>query len=150
MVIGACYMLVLESYETLGGFSPLFRVWGADEQDLSARAWLAGLGVRCVADARVGHFWRPTFPYPVYFEDLEFNQLAMVRSVFDDASIAMLEPSFHPIPPRVQQWLEAVDVAAWRETVQSARRVEDRDFFLRFLPELHWQCVRQPESCLWQ
>lgn len=147
MVIGACYMLLRESYETLGGFSPLFRVWGADEQDVSARAWLAGLGVRCVADARVGHFWRPTFPYPVYFEDLEFNQLAMIRSVFDDASVAMLEPSFHPIPPRVQQWLEAVDVAAWRETVQSARSVEDRDFFLRFLPELYRQRVRLPESC---
>jgi hypothetical protein len=71
----------------------------------------------------------------------------MLRSVFDDASVAMLERSFHPIPPRVQQWLEAVDVAAWRETVQSARRVEDRDFFLRFLPEFHRQRTSLPESC---
>jgi len=148
MVIGACYMLLRESYETLGGFSPLFRVWGADEQDVSARAWLAGLGVRCVADARVGHFWRPAFPYPVHFEDLEFNQLAMIRSVFDDESVAMLEPSFHPISPKVQQWLEAIDVTAWRATVQSARRVEDRDFFLRFLPELYRQRVRLPELCI--
>jgi glycosyltransferase involved in cell wall biosynthesis len=146
MVIGACYMLLRESYETLGGFSPLFRVWGADEQDLSARAWLAGLGVRCVVDARVGHFWRPAFPYPVFFEDLEFNQMAMVRSVFDDASVEMLQPSFHPVSPTVQQWLDAANVAAWRDTVQSARRVEDSDFFLRFLPELHHRLASKPSG----
>ena len=96
---------------------------------------------------RFDPFWRPAFPYPVHFEDLEFNQLAMIRSVFDDASVAILEASFHPIPSKVQQWLDAVDVPAWRETVQSARRVEDRDFFLRFLPELYRQRARLPESC---
>ena len=29
----------------------MFRTWGNDEQDLSARAWLAGFGVKCVTDA---------------------------------------------------------------------------------------------------
>jgi glycosyl transferase family 7 (putative galactosyltransferase) len=125
MVIGACYMLLRTSYTALGGFSPLFRVWGADEQDLSARAWLAGLGVRCVTDARVGHFWRPTFPYPVHFEHLEFNQLALIRSVFDDVTATMLEESFEPIPDKVRAWLDDTDVAAWRDIVQRARRVEE-------------------------
>jgi glycosyltransferase involved in cell wall biosynthesis len=149
MAIGACYMVLRSTYATLGGFSPLFRVWGADEQDLSARAWLAGHGVRCVTNARVGHFWRPTFPYPVYFEHLEFNQLTLIRSVFDDTTATMLEASFHPIPRQVGRWLDAVDGAAWRAVVQRARRVEDRDFFLRFLPALHRRRVRidaQPKS----
>ena len=137
MVIGACYMLLRSSYEALGGFSPLFRVWGADEQDLSARAWLAGLGVKCVTDACVGHLWRPTFPYPVYFEDLEFNQLALIRSVFDDRTVAMLEPFFAPVPQRVSAWVEELELSAWRAVVQDARRYADRDFFLRFIPDLH-------------
>jgi len=137
MAIGACYMLLRSSYETLGGFCPLFRVWGIDEQDLSARAWMAGLGVKCVADACVGHLWRAAFPYPVCFEHLEFNQLASIRSVFDESSVAMLEAFFAPLPPLVRAWLDAIDVSPWRDVVQGARQFEDRDFFARFVPELH-------------
>jgi hypothetical protein len=148
MAIGACYMLLRSSYTKLGGFSPLFRVWGADEQDLSVRAWLAGLGVRCATDARVGHFWRPAFPYPVQFEHLEFNQLVLIRTVFDDVTAAMLESSFEPVPRKVREWLDAVDVPTWRAVVQGARRVEDRDFFLRFMPPLHQRCVRGNTSVL--
>src|SRR5262249_8377230 len=55
MVIGACYMMRRDGYERLGGCSPLFKVWGVDEQDLSARAWMAGVGVKCVTAAQVGH-----------------------------------------------------------------------------------------------
>ena len=75
----------------------------------------------------------------MFFEDLEFNQLALLRTVFSDATIAMLEPSFFPILPIVEQWLESVDVPVWRDTVQSARRIQDSDFFLRFLPDLDRQ-----------
>jgi glycosyltransferase involved in cell wall biosynthesis len=137
MAIGACYMLLRSSYEALGGFCPLFRVWGADEQDLSARAWMAGLGVRCVTGACVGHLWRPAFPYPVHFEDLEFNQLALIHSVFDEETIELLCRAFAPLPERVREWLDERELAAWREVVQSARRYEDEDFFLRFVPGVH-------------
>src|SRR5262249_34739530 len=108
MVIGACYMILRISYEILGGFSPLFKVWGVDEQDLSARAWITGLGVKCVTDARVGHLWRPSFPYPVQFEHLEFNQLVMVRTLFEEATVKTLEEFFKPIPVQVERWLDEV------------------------------------------
>ncbi len=144
MAIGACYMLLRSTYESLGGFSPLFRVWGADEQDLSARAWLAGFGVKCVTEARVGHLWRPAFRYPVYFEHLEFNQLALIRSVFDAQTTALLQACFEPVPERVREWWTESDVRSWRGVVQQARRCDDRDFFLRFVPDLHRQRVRLP------
>jgi cellulose synthase/poly-beta-1,6-N-acetylglucosamine synthase-like glycosyltransferase len=136
MAIGACYMLRRSTYEVLSGFSPLFRVWGADEQDLSARAWLAGLGVRCVTGACVGHLWRPAFPYAVSFDDLEFNQLALIRTVFEDSTVRALERSFHPLPARVAEWIAAADVSGWRSTIQATRRVTDAEFLGRFVPEL--------------
>jgi hypothetical protein len=136
MAIGACYMLLRSTYDAVGGFSPLSRVWGTDEQDLSTRAWMAGLGVKCVTGARVGHLSRPTFPYPVCFEHLEFNQLAFIRSVFDDQTVTMLESSFEPLPTQVRDWLGEIDIGARRDIVQTARRYEDCDYFLRFAPEL--------------
>ena len=136
MVIGACYMMLRDSYERLGGFSPFLRTWGKDEQDLSARAWLAGLGVKCVAAAKVGHLSRPKFPYPVRFEDIEFNQLAVVRTVFEPETASALEELIKPVPPRVQEWLDQTDFSTWRGVVQAARRISDAEFFSRFLPEL--------------
>jgi glycosyltransferase involved in cell wall biosynthesis len=136
MVIGACYMMLRESYERLGGFSPFFRTWGKDEQDISARAWLAGLGVKCVTDAHVGHLTRSRFLYPVRWEEIEFNQLAMVRTVFEPDTAATLEELLKPIPKQTQEWLDETDFSAWRVVVQSTRKMSDAEFFSRFLPEL--------------
>ncbi len=129
MVIGACYMIGREAYGRLGGFSPLFRVWGTDEQDISARAWIRGLGVKCVTDARVGHLCRSSFPYEVSFEHLEFNQLVMIRSTFESTTIERLERTFEPIPTKVQNRLAEADVAGWRAVVQAGRVLTDQEFF---------------------
>jgi glycosyltransferase involved in cell wall biosynthesis len=136
MVIGACYAMHRETYDALGGFCPHFRVWGIDEQDLSARAWMAGMRVICAAHARVGHFTRQAFPYPVQFEHLEFNQAVMLRSVFEPATIKRLQRYFDPLPALVGSWLAATDLTEWRGTVQRKRKMTDAQFFARFLPEL--------------
>jgi hypothetical protein len=139
MVIGACYMMRREAYEHLGGFSPHFRVWGIDEQDISARAWIAGLGVGCVTSAKVGHLTRAAFPYPVQFEHLEYNQVVMMRSLFEAHTLRGLEPYFHPLPETVRQWLDATDLSAWRNSIQLRRTITDAAFFARFAPELSVQ-----------
>lgn len=136
MLLGACYMMLRSSYLALGGFSPLFRVWGADEQDLSARAWIAGLGVRCVADARVGHLTRSVAPYPVYFDHLDYNQIVFIRTVFERRTVEALLPSFAPIDGPVRAWLEAAGLGAWRQVVQRARKLTDTQFFDRVVPDL--------------
>lgn len=136
MAIGACYMVSRSRYDALGGFSPLYRVWGICEQDLSARAWIAGFGVKCVTDAQVGHYSRAAFPYPVSYDDLEFNQIALLRTVFEEQTVAMLEPSFATVSPAVKDWLEQADIAGWRATVQRTRVLSDDDFLRRFVPGL--------------
>jgi GT2 family glycosyltransferase len=136
VVIGACYAMHRDAYRKLGGFSPHFRVWGVDEQDISARAWMAGMRVVCAVHAQVGHFSRASFPYPVQYEHLEFNQAVMARSLFDRATLERLEPYFHPLPPLVETWLAATDLTAWRKGVQRRRAMTDAEFFQRFVPEL--------------
>ena len=132
MIVGACYMTLGSSYEEFGGCSPFFRVYGVDEQDLSARAWIAGLGVKCVTGAKVGHLSRSAFPYPVNFEHLEFNQLAMVRTIFEEQTVDVLEQYFKPFPEAVEQWLNQTDFSSFRKTIQSRRRMSDEKFFRRF------------------
>jgi GT2 family glycosyltransferase len=136
MIIGACYMILRNSYQQLGGCSPLFRVWGVDEQDISARAWMAGFGVKCVTGAKVGHLWRPTFPYPVHFEHLEFNQLAMMRTIFEKHTVQALEQYFKPLPKVVKKWLKQTNLSTFRKVVQSPRRMSDEEFFRQFAPEV--------------
>jgi GT2 family glycosyltransferase len=140
MMIGACYLMRREACEWLGGFSPHFRVWGVDEQDVSARAWMAGMRVRCAVYARVGHLSRTQFPYPVQFEHVEFNQLALIHTLFEPDTVRRLDAAFHPYPAAVRKWLDATEtvngLASWREMVQSRRAMTDAEFFARFVPEL--------------
>ena len=134
MVIGACYMALRESYDTLGGFSPFFRIWGRSEQDVSARAWISGLGVKCVTGARVGHLSRSKFPYPVSWRDIEFNQIAMARTVFEAPVAHAIEQHFEPLHADVRTWLGDADFAQWRQLIQSRRQINDAEFLRRFVP----------------
>ena len=136
MIIGACYMILRDSYVKLGGFSPLLRIWGCDEQDLSARAWITGIGVKCVTGAKVGHLDRQQFPYTVQFEHLEFNQLTLIKTIFENQTVKLLEEFFNPLPIQVQEWLDKVDLSEWRNTVQSNRQITDKEFFRGFVPSL--------------
>jgi hypothetical protein len=133
MVIGGCYMMLRESYEEIGGFSPLLRVWGSVDMDLSVRSWMAGKGVKCVTHAKVGHLIKPKFQYQVRWEHVEFNKVAMIRTVFDEPTALKLEQMMQPLPAQVQTWLTQVDFGVWRSVVQSHRQISDQEFFHRFV-----------------
>jgi hypothetical protein len=144
LAIGACYMVLRESYDRFGGFSPFFRTWGKLEQDLCARAWITGVGVKCVPGARVGHFSRPRFPYPVSWGDIEFNQVAMIRTVFQEATAQTIEQLLQPLPSEVQTWLSNTDFRDWRESIQVRRQMPDAEFFRRFVPGAPESLLRPP------
>jgi polypeptide N-acetylgalactosaminyltransferase len=135
MLIGASYMMLRSSYDRIGGFSPFFRTWGRLEQDLSLRAWIVGVGVKCVSEARVGHFSRKKFPYRVCWEDIECNQLATVRTAFDESTARRLEQLLDP-PQQVKNWLNETEFASWRGSIQTRRVMTDRELFERFVPDL--------------
>jgi len=141
MLIGACYMMLRESYTRLGGFSPFFRTWGKLEQDLCARARIMGLDVKCVTGARVGHFTRTKHPYPVRWADIEFNQVATARTAFEEPVARALEQLLQPLPSQVQSWLTNADFSGWRKWIQSQRCISDAEFLHRFV-------LNPPESLI--
>jgi glycosyltransferase involved in cell wall biosynthesis len=135
LVIGACYAMTREAHDKLGGLCPHFKCWGIEELDMSARCWMAGMRVVCATHAQVGHYGRVAFPYAVLYDDLEFNQLVMIRSLFDRPAGKRLEEFFRPFPEQVAKWLDATDLGAWRKAVGRRRKITDDEFFRRFLPE---------------
>ena len=139
-MIGACYMMLRESYERAGGFSPFFRTWGKLEQDICSRARIVGLGVKCVTEARVGHFSRKKFPYPVKWDDIEFNQLATVRTAFQETVAQRIEEMLRPLSRQVETWLAETDFSEFRQLVETNRQISDAEFFRRF--------VRDAPECL--
>jgi hypothetical protein len=88
-----------------------------------------------VTHARVGHFSRKKFPYKVCWEDIEFNQLATVRTAFEKSTSRQLEELMQP-PPQVKKWLDETDFTPWRESIQSRRSISDRELLERFVPDL--------------
>ena len=70
------------------------------------------------------------------FDHVEFNQLLMVRTVFEESTVQVLEEAFNPIPFQVREWFDQVNWLNWRATVQANRKITDADFVRRFLPTL--------------
>lgn len=136
MIVGGCYAMARDAYERLGGVCPLFRVYWGDEFDLSARAWLGGSGVRCVAGAEVGHLDRPRHPYPVSWSHVEHNQVVLIRTVFETDTAAVLEEFLHPLGDEAARWVRESDVEGWRREVQGRRRIRDDEFFRRLAPRV--------------
>lgn len=65
----------------------------------------SGVGAKCVPDAHVGYLSRKKFSSPVSFSDIEFNQVAMVRTTLEEAAVNAIEPLIQPLPAEVQSWV---------------------------------------------
>ncbi len=132
MVIGACYMMHRSTYERIGGLTR-FRVWGLDEQDISLRTWLTGGRVKCVTGAAVGHFGRPSFPYEMRYDYLEFNQIALIRSLFTPLTSELLERAFHPKPEQIQCWVNDAKLSC-DSHLQRNRELTDEQVLAALIP----------------
>jgi hypothetical protein len=58
----------------------------------------------------------------------------MIRTVFEQRTAQALEELFHPLLPGVTTWLAETGSDEWRSFVQSRRRIADKEFFSRFVP----------------
>lgn len=136
MVIGACYVMRKDAYDAIGGWNPHFSIYGSEEQDISARAWLFGNGVKCITGARVGHLDRddanPT-PFKILLDYYEHNQAVMIKTLFEPETTKILEDFLEPMSAGVRASLAKVDLQPWRDFLQPRRKMPDSEFFRRFL-----------------
>lgn len=127
MILGACYAFSARTYATLGGFSPLYKIWGYDEQDLSLRARISGLQVRCIRDAKVGHLDIRTQNWALPPENLSFNLHALLATILEQKTLEAILCALPTPRPQVKRWLNEPEVKNWREIVQATRRYSDTE-----------------------
>ena len=85
---GGCQAFRREAFRKVGGYDRGFRVWGHEDEEISLRMWLFGYPLFVDPDIIVSHFFRPTHPYPVSSDHVDYNFLRMACSHFSKDRLA--------------------------------------------------------------
>lgn len=72
----------------IGGFERGFRVWGREDEEISLKLWLFGYQCCVLPDIKVYHVFRSeTQPFPLTWDDINYNLLRMAYSHFNEERI---------------------------------------------------------------
>lgn len=86
--VGGNMGITKEVFEKLNGFDDLFQIYGAEDQELSIKAWLYGYRIVINPDVKMIHLFRDSHPYQVTQTNIIFNTLCLVYSHFNKKRIA--------------------------------------------------------------
>lgn len=95
VVLGADYAASKRYWTYLKGLNGL-SCYGSDEAYISLKVWLEGGQCLLLKDIEAGHIYRNAAPYPVYGEQVAYNQLFIADTV---------------LPPDMRYWTYAVACA---------------------------------------
>jgi glycosyltransferase involved in cell wall biosynthesis len=118
-VVGGAYFFRKDFYLRLGGLRGL-RTYGSDEQFLSIKAWLAGGTCQVAGHLRAGHIFRSVLerPYEVPWEDLLFNKLLIINTLFPDED----RPAWTEAISQFPGWMEAMGLLRrYHDVIESVR-----------------------------
>lgn len=85
--VGGNMGITKEVFEKLNGFDDLFQIYGAEDQELSIKAWLYGYRIVINPDVKIRHLFRDIHPYKVTQANVIFNTLCLVYSHFSKKRI---------------------------------------------------------------
>lgn len=80
-ILGANYGFSRDWFMKVRGFSGL-KSWGSSEPYISLKYWLSGGKCQIIKDVEVGHIFRSKNPYPIPLEDLIYNKMYIVNTIF--------------------------------------------------------------------
>jgi glycosyltransferase involved in cell wall biosynthesis len=131
---GGCQAFRSEAFRMIGGYDRGSRVWGHEDVEISLKMWLFGHSLFVDPEIRVIHFFRPTHPYPVSMDHVNYNFLRMACLHFNEKRLAA---AFSLISGehRFCQALASVclsDVWSRRADYLSRRKYSDDWFMRRF------------------
>jgi hypothetical protein len=98
---GAAMVVPRAWFTTVGGFDEYYRVWGAEDNDLTMRARWAGLAVEWIPEAWVAHQWhRRDWPTPGQFQQVAKNRQYLASRVAEQGPIVRNRESRKEVPLR--------------------------------------------------
>jgi hypothetical protein len=75
IVLGACWILPRCLYFQVGGLDAGLQRWGCENIDIAMKVYAIGGACFLEPGVLVGHLFRKAFPYPVDFEQVQYNKL---------------------------------------------------------------------------
>lgn len=131
---GGCQAFRREAFRRVGGYDRGFRVWGHEDEEISLKMWLFGYSLFVDPEIKVLHIFRPSHPYPVTMDHVNYNFLRMACSHFGEKRMAdafRLVSRDHHFE-RLLASLCLSDVWSQRSDYLSRRKYSDDWFMQRF------------------
>jgi len=131
---GGCLAVKSQVFSDVGEFDRGFMVWGREDEEISLKMWLFGYRLGVNPDVKIMHVFRERHPYPVTWENVDYNLLRMAYSHFSRERIAKVIDLIknHPFIHRVEQLVLNSDVISQRKEYFKKRKRSDDWFFQRF------------------
>ena len=121
-------------FNDIGGFEKYFQTWGAEDTEISLKAWLMGYKILATPHTKIEHFFRPKHPYMVTQHNVDFNNIMMAINHFNPERIEKMlkfTKTRTDIEKIVSQLLTS-NVFEQRKLYLSKRTHDDNWFFNKF------------------
>lgn len=128
---GGCLAIARDVFFNIGGFERGFRVWGREDEEISLKLWLFGYQCCVLPDIKVYHVFRSeTQPFPLTWDDINYNLLRMAYSHFNEERIEKCRKLIqYSNPSEIESLVLLSDVLEQRSKYFS-RRIYDDDWYM--------------------
>jgi glycosyltransferase involved in cell wall biosynthesis len=133
---GCAFGITREAFDIMGGFHPLFQVWGKEDEELCFRAWLYGFKSIINPAVKVKHLFRKSHPYKISYDNVTYNFLCMAYSHFNlkrlekSIQISKHRPGFSYAASQIRQNYDLI--LQYRNKCLRERKHDDNFFFEKF------------------
>jgi len=135
MVLGGITCLKKDWFEHLKGYEPM-GLWGTNEFFISLKSWLAGGRCECINDIKIGHLYKKKFEYPINWDEVYYNKLTVLYTLFPTALKANLINYMHWSKSFKKAHLKIrknIEVMRWhKEYNDSIKKMDINEYFKKF------------------
>ncbi len=135
--LGGCMAMCKQLFNNIGGFDEGFQTFGNEDVELSIRAWLFGYRILATPLTKINHIFRTKNPYPVSQHDIDYNNMRIAMSHFNEQRIEkilgqMKSRNNTEYVEHIMSNISKSDVYEQRIRYLLTRKYDDNFFFNKF------------------
>lgn len=132
--VGGNMGITKEVFKKLNGFDNLFQIYGAEDQELSIKAWLYGYRIVVNPNVKMKHLFRDIHPYKVTESNTLFNTLCLAYYHFSKnriiKTIDTIKHNYY-FPNAIADMKKNMDLILNQREKYFNERIYDDDYFFK-------------------